>query len=213
MCGFLSTVGSGFDAFMILTTLEDKEHEERLLARRAAITECYRILDTQYNKPNSSRANQSADGHEENQHSTPEGLSKTQARREARKKAKAKASKENAAGKSAPPLVNSPALGATLRDFFARTLEPGPQEGHRGVFWGNGRLIGTGGGTVRGDEKIDNCLAEQQANVRREYWRAYLRVPLTKAAGSSFFNFVKHLEAVGFRELMGRETWASTGRK
>ena len=108
MSGFLCTIDPGFDAFMIITTLEDKEHEERLFARRAVITERYRILNTQYNKPNSSAANQSADGHEENQHSTPEGLSKTQARREARKKTKAKASEENAAGKSAPPLVNTP---------------------------------------------------------------------------------------------------------
>ena len=180
MCGFLSTVDPGFDAFMILTTLEDKEHEERLLARRAVITERYRILDTQYNKPTSSRANQSADGHEENQHSTPEGLSKTQARREARKKAKAKASEENAAGKSASPLVNtqqtgnSPAPGATLRDFFARTLEPGPQEGHRGVFWGNGRLLGIGGSTVKGDEKIDNCLAEKFVEKFVEQYRTML---------------------------------------
>jgi len=168
VCSFLGTIDPTFDAKSTLTILEDKEHEERLLAKRAEIAA--RSANAHYSsakpasKPSAKSENEEKSVPDEKQR---ERNAKTKARAEQRKKAKAKAKEDTldhedsdeaskslkkSAGAKKVSLYEAGifALESTGDPFedmaadMARATKVLEQNPHHGIISSNGKIIAMG---------------------------------------------------------------------
>lgn len=168
VCSFLGTIDPTFDAKSTLTILEDKEHEERLLAKRAEIAARSASAHFVGAKPASKPSAKS----ENDDESVPDGKkrepnAKTKARAEQRKKAKARAkegtldhegsseaskSSKKSAGAKKVSLLEAGifALESTGDPFedmaadMARATKVLEQNPHHGILSSNGKIIAMG---------------------------------------------------------------------
>lgn len=152
VCSFLGTVDSSFDVRGTLIILEAKEHEERLLAKRAELVKRFRLDGSESEAIGMPRTNRIEDDKDEASPEKPNGNPKTRARAEQRKNAKTKVQQEKSTGDSSDGVKDST---STRAETLARAKRALYNNNHYpGVAFLNGKIVGAGESRTDAEARI-----------------------------------------------------------